>query len=663
MTEVQGNAGTVAGFNFVGGVVGRAVSSYKMKDIYSNANATASFSPINSESYNEYDNNLSSSSYAGSVVGYAGKGEIYNVHVNNITSVMGSRAGFAYGGIGEGANVQYTFIEIQQNSSIKAYHYGGFVAGEICGTLAYVHVPSNHNIESTFAVIPKVPLAVGGITGKLNGGKISDVLIEQDFRATSVNGSNVINYVGGIAGIVSADVTISSIINCKVTSEITSSNVLGGGIGQVASALFADGITVQSSKLWVTGERANPKLGGIVGIIADEGGSLEMKNSYCTSELAITTSTSGVQSVADAGGLVGASSKAPKLSYCYTTSIITAEVYDSRQTASLQDFADYTDEDASANYATFANSVTNGYDNVYFLGEEGAPAISGNVADKTLYKNLKTKGVVSFNTKVKNTTIGLKVNNYGETISNYVSEFGRENLAFKEDGLYNLWGNNYQLKNEKFIAGMPYREIFGMTYRGDDNTYYLPTGPIQNKMVFKEDSNAEGVYYWEIKASELTDYYTQLGSAFEVKYIYTAENNAVYEYYDNVSGKGFKNDDKTFVYSESESGYYYNGVDKLDLNKLMVRVTFDSSRLTQTKVLADSKGNYYKYSLAIKSGSVCESLINIQTNVQYYYNGYDFETIGGEVLGEIPTVDVWKTGIDCLSTLSFEDELRWLNKF
>lgn len=675
VNAIQGSSSTVSGQNFVGGVVGRAVSSYIIKDVYSYANASASYSPTSDTSYNESKGIVSGFSYAGGIVGFAGKGVIYNAHVNNITSVMGSRAGFAYGGVGEGALISYTYVNITPNAQIKAYHYGGYVTGETSGNLDCSYVPHNGNIESTFAVIPKTAMAVGGIAGRLNGGVISNALVEQEFRVTSSNGENTINYVGGIAGIVSSGLNIASIKESKVTGSITASNILGGIVGQISSPLMIDLVAVSSSKLTVTGERANPYLGGIVGYISELGNaSLTMTNSYCQADLDIKTSTSGVQSIAHVGGLIGASGKTPKLAYCYTTSIITAEVYDSRQTGALKDFGSYEGTENEAGYANFSHIIdgevsknsTQNYNNVYYLGSSTKGAVSGVSIDKSTYTTAKNSGFLSFSTKVKNTSVGLAVNNYGTSSLQYATNGGNASAGVNKSSFNNLYGDNMQLQNED--------EVVDFLYKKQDDTYYLNQNPWDETLSsasFKEDANISGSFYYEkkLKASDNNLFMSTDAdvNGFKISY-YSSRDEFTYKV-TNIDGErkrvfsGQRSGD--FVFDEARGGFY-NIDQKLDLSSITMRVTFDESKLVQNRLYKDSVGNYYQAGLGkyIVNDNIiiAKCYRNIETNEAYYLQGDRYMTITGELLVEIPTIDVWTTQTDGLSSLEFEKGFDWLNK-
>lgn len=652
ISDVQGTAGTVSGLNFVGGVVGKAVSSYIMKDIYSSASATASYSPTRDEAFVESQNNVANCSYAGSIVGYAGNGSIYNAHVDNVSSVMGSRAGFAYGGLGQGAKVKYTFVHIQPNSSIKAYHYGGYISGEVGGELSHAYVSDNKNIESSFSVIPKTAIAVGGIAGVLNGGKILNALIEQDFRVTTSDGLNSITNVGGIAGLVNGGSTISMIQDCKVAGTIIASNILGGGVGQINSPLIMDRVSIQSPTLSIVGVKADPIVGGIVGYLSGkENSSLVLTNAYCTSRLEITTNTSGVQSVAHAGGLIAVADRAPKLAYCYTTSTITAEVYDSRQTGSIQDFANVGSSEFASNL-TFNLTTQPSLNHVYYLGLPNNVSIDGNNADKSIYKTLKDANIVSFATKTKNAKISLAVNNYGTASTDYALSFGLGNIGTNESSLHNLFGNEFKLQENGEIS---------MVYRSTDNSYYVANSAssgVEKGMTFTEDSNNQGIYYCLENIKEDCSNLVSNNNNANFKIEYLAGG---YSYtYSKTSNNGqithlLTSNDINFAdlacIGEDMSDEFKTEIAKLKLQKRIsfnVMTLMQSKEMIQTKLVMDSSGNYYEYGLV--KGE--EKYTNIETNISFDQNE----------LNNIPTIEVWNTTAGKLSTLTFENGFNWTSK-
>ncbi len=677
VNEVQGTAGTVSGLNFVGGIIGRAVSSFTMKDMYSHANVSATYSPISDASYDEDKSSVENFSYAGSIAGFVGKGNVYNSHVSEVSSVMGSRAGFAFGGIGDNANVNYTFVDVELNSSIKAYHYAGFVVGEMGGSLSYAHVSKNNNIESTFAVIPKTPVAVGGIAGRMVGGKITDSLVEQDFRVTTSTNSKVIENVGGLVGIVSGGVNISTIARNIVTADVTASSVLGGGVGRVNSPLVVDNLAIKSAKLSVVGERANPILGGIIAYVSgiNTNASLSMTNSYCNSDLVVSTSTSGIQSTAKVGGLVAIAEKVPYLAYCYTTSTINAQVYDSRKVGAITDFGSLTsEEDGSTDNASYSstianmvssadyNSINEVYKNnhVYYLGTDSTGAENGGNETKAEYAKASGFGFVSFATKVKNVSIGLTVNNYGLSSIELGSNLGSANTGASKDIFYNLFNNNVQLKNGN--------EIANFIYKSHDNTFF----DVNNGISYQKDENREGYFYNEISLTATDNPNTIMkmsndGLVVTYQHKKLGDGNLEYKVINLPGGEkqySFVHVGASAITTWTWNGTaFYNGEgEKLNLADVSRKITFNSAELAVSKLYADSNGDYYISGISKRGSDIVRSFKKLDSGIVFYELSEGVFSNSEGALAEIPNIEVWESSTSALSTLAFEANFNWLNK-
>ena len=149
--------------------------------------------------------------------------------------------------------------------SLKPYFFGGFIAGDISGTVQYSYVYGNDNTISPFSTVPKVPIAVGGICGILSGGTINNAVVSQSFSVTSNSSSSNINYVGGIAGEIGlANGKVSYINECLVDKNIAASSILGGAVAMVESTVVIDSVAIKSYKLEINGEKSGPELGGLV---------------------------------------------------------------------------------------------------------------------------------------------------------------------------------------------------------------------------------------------------------------------------------------------------------------------------------------------------------------------------------------------------------------
>lgn len=690
----------VSGLNFVGGVVGRAINSYAMKDISSNINVAASFSSSASNQYSEDSNNLSQYSYAGSIAGFIGTGSAHSIVSNNTTSIMGSRTGFAFGGIGRGARAEYVYVDVQTQSSVKAYHYGGYVAGEVVGTLDHVYVSNNGNMESNFSVVPSAALAVGGITGVLSGGTISNAVMEQSFRVTGIsNNSSVVNYVGGIAGVVTrAGTYTSNIKDSIVTADIESSSVLGGAVGQIENYLVINGMAVKSSTLSVTGQKANPYIGGIIGSLVNANNSgLTMTNSYSTSDLKITTNTSGIDSMAYAGGLIGyqASGRVPRLAYCYTTASVEAEIVDLRSLDSTSDF-DIVDSVAGdkADMASFTYAINNTQsNNVYYIGHSTADTMNASEG-KTIYTTSRNFGT-TFTTKVLNASISLTVNNYGTSSLKYSQDLLRGSGGVDEKNFYNLFSESFEV--DKIIdkgESKVYEDLlYDYMTQQEGGRFILDSN---NHIPYNKDTG-----YYELTIDYDIDKFESLNLEFSNGYMATTyiinDVDYVYEYVAS-PGNGLTagnylvnkaaNDANKKYYKEiklevEESNKTLKLISAVSTNEDIVIESLqvkkqlhikenatieEGASINKIEELSDSNGNSYQRIFYNHNGTTCLAYKNIITNEIYADIDKSGKyvlvspTASGTQIAEIPTNPVWITSTTALSTLAFEDDLDWIKR-
>ena len=316
---------TVQGSNFVGGVVGRAQGNYIFKNIYSNVNAVAYYNPDQDQSYVE-NFNTAIYSYAGAAFGHLGSGNAKNIEVENVASVRGDRAGLAIGGIGRNAVVSTVEVLPSANNCIKAYRYGGLIAGEISGKLNDAVVYSGVQDFAPFSIVGQLPVAVGGVVGMLNGGQIDNVLMNQSFTvayASSGTSYTSIENVGGIAGVAGAGTVTYSIINqAVVDAAITARITLGGAVGQVRGPVSLDQVAVKAEPLSVQGQTPVGTLGGLVGSTLTPAPHVRITNSYCQAELSANISNALNTPGLNIGGLIGVETSNIELYNCYTSSKI-----------------------------------------------------------------------------------------------------------------------------------------------------------------------------------------------------------------------------------------------------------------------------------------------------------------------------------------------------
>ncbi len=599
------NLTSVAGLNFVGGVIGKAVSAFEAKDIYSNADIWSVYTPSNDATYIENSSNDSGHSYAGGLIGFVGKGKVHNAHVYDVSTITGSKVGLAFGGIGNGANVEYVFPIVTKNLKLRSNMYAGYVVGEQSGNLSYAHIPDNGAVEYSFVGAPKSPLAVGGIAGKFSGGRISNVSNEQDFSLIIDDNQEAVENVGGIIGVVNAEAGRLSVLEDSVLSaNIIGAINLGGAVGTVHSALRIDGVAVKSERLSLRGRQENPKLGGIVAFVRDNiNSSIEIRNSYCTANLDIETYTMGISSTAHAGGLIAFSAKIPALSYCYTTSIVQAQVYDVRALGSNQDFGEIFSDDNEGNtdqnnrnLYSYGHIITKNaynvdqiyYDNVYYFGS----SVSGNDADNNpVYK--ANKSFAQFKSRAKNAKMSFNLNNYGMSSIEYIQMLGLEVSDTTIDRLNNLYGNIYQIKQNFDGQESDYPTEIGVGTELHYNT---------SKDLFT--TGKDGVRI--IRNTNTTE-----------SYIYTQVN------------KDTEEDDKIWTMTITKN-------------------------LLQNILFKGSDKESYRYTVNVSEDKTEIGYLRVKDNV--FIKESEFDKMN------ISLHEVWKTSFNSLTTLYIEDDFNWTNK-
>ncbi len=641
------NLSAVSGLNFVGGIIGKADTAFEAKDIYSDADIWSVYTPVVDEQYIENVSQENRHSYAGGLIGFVGKGKVQNAHVKKITSVTGSKAGILFGGIGNGANVDYAFADVTKGMKIRSNFYAGYIVGENSGNLNHAYVSNNGSTEFSFVGSPKVPMAVGGIAGKFCGGKISNVLNEQSFELYNEQNQTIVENVGGLIGYVHAsDGRISMLEDSVINADITGTVNVGGAVGTVNSALVIDGVAVKSDKLTVKGRQEKPKLGGVVGYVRDElYSSLEMKNSYCISNLYIDTHTMGIGSAAQAGGLIGYSTKEPVLSYCYTTSIIDARVYDIKALGTNKEFDEIEINSSNNGLFEYVHKVVNNdsYNNVYYLGAGKVKDGSGNKSftesDNPKFTNPEEMNdeiwklenyqvykanneYAKFYSRAKNNLMNFTLNNYGVSAMEYVNKLSQEVSGVSADRLRNLYGNIYQIKDDFDYKG---REVSG----DDGNTWNLLDSE-PNPLPTNELMVGTELYYNTSK-----DWFTN-GN---IKIVRNNNETEQYVYYQ----KAEPDEDA----SEEEKKKDYR-------DKWSMTIT---ENLQQIILYKGSDRESYR------------NVVNVEGEGDRQIVTFGYERIKDGIF--IAKVDfdnmniylneVWKTSFNSLSTLYIEDNFKWIN--
>ncbi len=412
----------VLGNNFVGGVIGRTINSFTMKNITSNVSAVAYYKPASSTvtdgSYSQSSSDLSKFSYAGGVVGFAsGSGVLHKIYADAVSDVMASRVGVALGGFDKNVTVQYLYVTITSGLSIKSYDegYAGLAVGEVKGILNHVQVKGSGTMESPFKMVPGVANAVGGVAGLLSGGTISNAYMNQAFRVGSINtgGTTIdnVNSVGGLVGLVDAgDAVLSNNIVNQNISAVT--NNLGGIIGYVGSGLRINQVAVKATELSITGRLSNVYLGGFVGRLAS--GSAVITDSYTLTDLIVETFVYTQDIRANVGSFVGFGS-VNSMSYCYSTGKIDVQIEDKRSVNAVAQILQDEDHEADENIRYSRSGVQ--VDNVYYYGYNDSgvgntikPVLKESFVDMISFRSKVDKANAEFNERVYGTASFAKLN-------------------------------------------------------------------------------------------------------------------------------------------------------------------------------------------------------------------------------------------------------------
>ena len=278
--SLEGKNVVIAGKNTVGGVFGRTYDETTIRGVYSNVVAKSSqydsglfvskhdvptlYSTIK---YNETGSNRTSVSYAGAIIGFVGgSADVRSVSIGVDSKAYGAIAGLLFGGIGALGGVRDIDIELNSYvNEVKAYAFGGILAGESRGFIDDVSINSDILHKKLFSCYPILPSAIGGIAGIVSGGTIKNISSTEGysvigsaftnaygdmvggFSANTVNNPYVVKYVGGIAGY-AVKVTIANVDICSEDSDngliVSGSNYVGGLVGYAQKATLEETISL-----------------------------------------------------------------------------------------------------------------------------------------------------------------------------------------------------------------------------------------------------------------------------------------------------------------------------------------------------------------------------------------------------------------------------------
>ena len=405
-TDVD-NLITASGKNIVGGVIGLTQGEFAIKNVDAYISAFASFVPAVTNENDFETSDLSKTSFAGGVVGYlGGRGQASIITIKNgAVNITGAKAGLMFGGISSQSKADQISVNINAEMYIKAYSYGGMIAGELKGSISNVYVYGLGVQHQIFELKPYVATAVGGLVGLAKDSATIDLAyMGQGFavgnQPIATVDVNTINYVGGLIGLVDGgSVQVSRTV---VDADLTARNVLGGLIGQVSANtnfVTVDQVAIKPSTLKVEGQNTKPVVGGIIGNVESQivtstegqssytGAGISVQNSYVQADITMETFAYTSEMEVNFGGIIGNTNNlTPSLDTIYSTSKFNITVEDKSST------------DATANVQRkyFSNSGTTTFLDSFKIGDSNY--IDSDAADKDTAKD------VVFENKVKQTT-------------------------------------------------------------------------------------------------------------------------------------------------------------------------------------------------------------------------------------------------------------------
>ncbi len=283
----------VIGKNIVGGLFGRTLNDYEIKNVKSSVSVNATnvckqedWTTENAQStilFNEITSNVSTVSYSGTVIGYVGGfGYVQNASTNNCASI-GMVSGLMFGGIGTNAKVSYITMNPLASKSCFVYAsvYGGILAGEIRGVVNYVDInldkyqdiqdyqDEQGKFDAKYYDIFKnaniSAQAIGGLCGLLKGEYYSNADIDETnlpsgtinncdirYNINSYKNSKKNNIAGGLVGKISQNGTI---VNSSFVGRVSSIIIAGGLVGKIELDTQKD--TMINIKNCVVGEKNN----------------------------------------------------------------------------------------------------------------------------------------------------------------------------------------------------------------------------------------------------------------------------------------------------------------------------------------------------------------------------------------------------------------------
>lgn len=259
----------VVGSNIVGGLFGRTAGQTNLAMIYSNISAKAtSYNSVAIKTFTDLDilvknitlnstaTNKSEVSYAGAIVGYVdGVSNISQIEIGENARVLGMISGLMFGCVGGLSKVSdFDLVLDSYNNQLVAYAFGGYVAGEVVGTISNFSINSNINNYNLINTYPITPIAIGGVAGLANEAKINNMTSNRGYSIIGarivgtdnsgylmVHNPYIVKYVGGVAGY-GKNVKIDNIIienneDDSIGLALMGSNYVGGVVGYISGTV------------------------------------------------------------------------------------------------------------------------------------------------------------------------------------------------------------------------------------------------------------------------------------------------------------------------------------------------------------------------------------------------------------------------------------------
>ena len=401
--QINNTGIVVLGKNIVGGIFGRTLSSFDIFDVSSSVSTNAyktctkydwTNKDVQTEEilYNESGTNNSLVSYSGTIIGYVGgSGIVQYAKITNVVASIGMVSGFMFGGIGNNAtvkNIEYSPIHDDQNF-VRASAFGGIFAGEIKGKVENIIIGNEYCDDTDvsedetskfynyipFRIIPKVPMAVGGLAGIVRGDNNSFTNCVSYENVVFSNSESILipEIVGGLIGSI---IQTSKINQCKYLGKYVDGRMaVGGLVGQVEIVNISSDLSfvdINNCEIGKKDEKVNLTvikpaadqtvdnvyLGGVVGLLYnsyDRDGNVE---SEALIEMGGNKAYANLNTKVDIYGGTGTSEESTNC--VYVAGAIGSYKYDSLKYIEVKDLLSFVDNEVMLNINLSIRNLRNG---------------------------------------------------------------------------------------------------------------------------------------------------------------------------------------------------------------------------------------------------------------------------------------------------------------